>query len=61
MMHGERAINLNGLYICVAISFFMLILKLSVIDGWSWWRVMLPVGLFVGFLVTHICCGSGET
>ena len=54
MMHGERAINLNGLYICVAIRFFMLILKLSVIDAWSWWRVTLPVGLFVGFLVTHI-------
>ena len=54
MMRRERAINLNGLYICVAISFFLLILKLSVIDAWSWCRVTLPVGLFVGFLVTHI-------
>ena len=53
-MHGERAVNLNGLDICFAISFFMLILKLSVIDAWSWWRVTLPVGLSVGFLVTHI-------
>jgi len=32
MMHDESDINLNGLYICTAISFFMLILKLSVID-----------------------------
>ena len=54
MMHGERDINLNGLYICAAVSSVMLILKLSVIDTWSWWRVMLPVGLFVGFHVTHI-------
>ena len=32
----------------------MLVLKLSVIDTWSWWRVMLPLGLFVGFNVTNI-------
>jgi hypothetical protein len=32
----------------------MLVLKLSVIDTWSWWRVLLPLGLFVGFNVTNI-------
>ena len=32
----------------------MMLLKLSVIDTWSWWRVMLPLGLFVGFNVTNI-------
>ena len=32
----------------------MLVLKLSVIDSWSWWRVLLPIGLFFGFAVTHI-------
>ncbi len=53
-MHGESDINLNGLYICAAITFVMLILKLSIIDTWSWWRVILPLGLFVGFHVTHI-------
>ena len=32
----------------------MLVLKLSVMDAWSWWRVMLPVGLIVGFTVTNM-------
>jgi len=53
-MHDESDINLNGLYICAVISFVMLVLKLSVIDTWSWWRVILPLGLFIGFHVTHI-------
>ena len=53
-MRGESGISLAGLYICGAISFVMLVLKLSVIDNWSWWRVLLPLGLFVGFNVTNI-------
>ena len=32
----------------------MLVLKLTVIDTWSWWRVILPLGLFIGFAFTHI-------
>ena len=32
----------------------MLVLKFSVMDTWSWWRVMLPLGLIVGFNVTNI-------
>ena len=53
-MRGESGISFTGLYICGVISLVMLVLKLSVMDAWSWWRVMLPVGLFVGFHVTHI-------
>ena len=53
-MRGESGISLTGLYVCAAIAFFMLVLKLSVIDTWSWWRVLLPLGLFVGFNVTNI-------
>jgi hypothetical protein len=53
-MRGESGISLTGLYICGAISFIMLVLKLSVIDTWSWWRVLLPLGLVVGFNVTNI-------
>ena len=53
-MRGESGISLTGLYICGAISLVMLVLKLSVIDTWSWWRVILPFGLFVGFNVTNI-------
>ena len=53
-MRGESGISFTGLYIGGAISFVMLVLKLSVIDAWSWWRVLLPLGLFVGFNVTNI-------
>ena len=53
-MRGESGISFTGLYIGGAISFVMLVLKLSVIDTWSWWRVILPLGLFVGFNVTNI-------
>ncbi len=53
-MRGDSGISLTGLYLCGAIAFVMLVLKLSVIDTWSWWRVMLPLGLIVGFNVTNI-------
>jgi hypothetical protein len=53
-MRGENGISLTGLYVCGAITFVMLVLKLSVIDTWSWWRVLLPPGLIVGFTVTNI-------
>ena len=53
-MRGESGISFTGLYICGVISLVMLILKLSVMDAWSWWRVMLPVGLIVGFTVTNM-------
>jgi len=53
-MRGESGISLTGLYMCGAIAFIMLVLKLSVIDSWSWWRVLLPLGLIFGFTVTNI-------
>ena len=53
-MRGESGISFTGLYICGVISLVMLVLKLSVMDAWSWWRVVLPVGLIVGFTVTNM-------
>jgi len=53
-MRGESGISLTGLCMCGAIAFVMLALKLSVIDTWSWWRVLLPLGLIVGFTLTNI-------
>ena len=53
-MRGGSGISFTGLYLCGAISFVMLALKLSVLEAWSWWRVILPLGLFVGFHVTNI-------
>jgi hypothetical protein len=54
MMRRKSGVSLTGLYICGTIAVVMLVLKLSVIDTWSWWRVMLPFGLFGGFNITHI-------
>jgi len=53
-MRGESGISLSGLYVCGAVAFVMLVLKISVIDTWSWWRVLLPLGLLVGFNVTNV-------
>ena len=53
-MRGESGISFTGLYISGAISIIILVLKLSVIDTWSWWRVLLPLGLIVGFNVTNM-------
>ncbi len=39
-MQGESGISLTGLYIFGAITFVMLVLKLSVIDTWLWWRTI---------------------
>ena len=54
MVWNESGIRLTGLYVCGAITFVMLVLKVSVIDAWSWWRVLLPIGLFVGFNVANL-------
>ena len=53
-MKGESGISLTGLYVCGAIALVMLVLKLSIIDTWSWWRMTLPLALFAGFNVTNI-------
>ena len=53
-MRGESGISFTGLYICGVISLVMLVLKLTVMEAWSWLRVMLPVGLIVGFNVTNM-------
>jgi hypothetical protein len=54
LMRGESGISLTGLYLCGTLAFVMPVLKRSVIDTWSWWRVLLPLGLIVGFTVTNI-------
>jgi len=53
-MRGESDISFTALYICGVISLVMLVLKLSVMDAWSWWRVILPLGLIVGFNLTNM-------
>ena len=53
-MAAELGINPTSVYGCAGMTVLMLALKLTVIDRWSWWRVLLPLGLLVGFSVVHV-------
>ncbi len=44
---GEKAIGANGFFLFGALTLIMAILKLTVITDWSWWRVSLPVAIFI--------------
>ena len=35
----------------------MAVLKLMGVHAWSWWRVCLPIGMYLGFNVAHIGTG----
>ncbi len=44
---GEKAIGTTGFLLFGALTSIMAVLKLTVITDWSWWRVSLPVAIFV--------------
>jgi fucose 4-O-acetylase-like acetyltransferase len=54
---GEKAIGTNGFFLFGALTLIMAILKLTVITDWSWWRVSLPIAIFVGFNMAYILVG----
>jgi hypothetical protein len=54
---GEKAIGTNGFFLFGALTLIMAILKLTVITDWSWWRVSLPIAIFVGFNTLYILVG----
>ncbi len=54
---GEKAIGTNGFFLFGALTLIMAILKLTVITDWSWWRVSLPIAIFVGFNMADILVG----
>ncbi len=54
---GEKAIGTNGFFLFGALTLIMAILKLTVITDWSWWRVSLPIAIFVGFNIVYILVG----
>ncbi len=54
---GEKAIGSNGFLLFGALTLIMAILKLTVITDWSWWRVSLPIAIFVGFNMAYILVG----
>jgi hypothetical protein len=54
---GEKAIGTTGFLVFGALTLIMAILKLTVITDWSWWRVSLPIVIFVGFNMVYILVG----
>ena len=54
---GEKAIGTTGFLVFGALTLIMAILKLTVITDWSWWRVSLPIAIFVGFNMAYILVG----
>jgi hypothetical protein len=54
---GEKAIGTNGFFLFGVLTLVMAILKLTVITDWSWWRVSLPIVIFVGFNMAYILVG----
>ncbi len=54
---GEKAIGSTGFLLFGAFTLVMAIFKLTVITDWSWWRVSLPIAIFVGFNMVYILVG----
>ncbi len=54
---GVKAIGTTGFLLFGALTLIMAILKLTVITDWSWWRVSLPIAIFVGFNMAYILVG----
>ncbi len=56
-LSGEKAIGTTGFLLFGALTLVMAILKLTVITDWSWWRVSLPIAIFIGFNMAYILIG----
>ncbi len=54
---GEKAIGTTGFLLFGVLTSIMAVLKLTVITDWSWWRVSLPIAIFVGFNIVYILVG----
>ena len=54
---GEKAIGTTGFFLFGVLTSIMAVLKLTVITDWSWWRVSLPIAIFVGFNTVYILVG----
>jgi hypothetical protein len=52
-----NGIDTTGLYLFASVSLLMALVKLIGAHDWSWWRVGLPLGMYVGFNVAHIGTG----
>jgi len=52
-----REFKTAGLYLFASTSVLFALCKITGLNDWSWWRVWLPFGGYVGFNLTHIATG----
>jgi hypothetical protein len=52
-----EGIRTAGLYLIACVSALIALFKLMGVNDWSWWRVCLPLGSYVGFNLTYIATG----
>jgi hypothetical protein len=55
--HRSDGVNIAGLHLFVAPTLLMGLSKLMGLHDWSWWRVSLPVAVYVAFNVAYIGVG----
>ena len=51
---GEKEIQTTGFFVFGALTLMVSLLKLAVFSDWSWWRVSLPISIFVGFNIANM-------
>ncbi len=56
---GEKEIQTTGFFVFGALTLIVALLKLAAFSDWSWWRVSLPILIFVGFNVAYVVAGFG--
>lgn len=56
---AKKEIQITGIFVFGALTLIMSLLKLAVFSDWSWWRVSLPILVFVGFNIAYIVTGFG--
>ena len=54
---AAHQIQPTGFYVSGFLSLALAVLKLTAIVNWSWWRVMLPLGVFFGHNAAFILVG----
>ena len=57
MQESERGVSAAGLCVFAGASALIALFKVMGVNDWSWWRVCLPIGSYVGFSLTYIATG----
>jgi hypothetical protein len=57
VQESERGVSAAGLCVFGGASALIAVFKVVGVNDWSWWRVCLPIGSYVGFSLTHVATG----